>query len=173
MTPVLLFHPFVIGTVEAAYWAGWRFNPGKNAQVFNATAENPMKDFDPPLTAPQRHSYEVLLSTLKKSEKLDEDPGWRHLQSVAKPELDSNGRPLLRVPMEGSEIPVGVCRGNALHVSASAELLQSLLVTRLDAELRTKNAVVSEQLVKSDWKLLQSARDASQAGLKSLAADRD
>src|SRR5213079_1341884 len=52
VTPVLLFHPFVIGTVETAYWAGWRFNPGKNAQVFNATAENPMKDFDPPLTAP-------------------------------------------------------------------------------------------------------------------------
>jgi hypothetical protein len=31
VTPFLLFRPFVVGTVEAAYWTGWRFNPAKGA----------------------------------------------------------------------------------------------------------------------------------------------
>src|SRR5579863_3638476 len=38
VTPFLLFHPEVVGTVEVAYWAGWRFNPAKGALIFDATS---------------------------------------------------------------------------------------------------------------------------------------
>src|SRR6266498_6104208 len=165
VTPVLLFHPLLVGGVEVAYWAGWRFNPGKNALVFNASAGNPMKDFDPPLTATQRRSYAGLIATVRKSEELDDFPTWHHLQSDAKPQLDAEGRPFLQVLFDGREVPVGICRGTALRIAGSPELVQHLLLTHLDAELKVKNPRVSEQSVKSDWKLLESAREASRASL--------
>jgi hypothetical protein len=165
VTPVLLFHPFLVGGVEAAYWAGWRFNPGKDALVFNVAAANPMKDFDPPLTPAQRRSYAELIAAVRKSEELDDFPSWHHLQSDAKPQLDAEGRPFLQVPFDGREVPVGICRGNALRISGSPELVQHLLLTHLDAELKVKRPRVSEQSVKTDWKLLESAREASRAAL--------
>ena len=167
VTPVLLFHPFLVGGVEAAYWAGWRFNPGKDALVFNATASNPMKDFDPPLTAAQRNSYAERIAAMKKADELDY-PSWRQLQSEAQPQLDAEGRPFLQVPLDGREIPVGICRGNALHISGSPELVQHLLLTHLDAELKAKKVRISEESVKSDWNLLESARDASLAAADDL-----
>jgi hypothetical protein len=165
VTPVLLFHPFVIGGVEVAYWAGWRFNPSKDALVFNVAAANPMKDFDPPLTAEQRRAYAELIAAARKSEELDDFPSWHHLQSDAKPQLDAEGRPFLQVPFDGREVPVGICRGNALRISGSPELVQHLLLTHLDAELKAKKPRVSEQSVKTDWKLLESVREASRASL--------
>jgi hypothetical protein len=173
VTPVLLFHPFLVGGVEAAYWAGWRFNPGKDALVFNASAANPMKDFDPPLTAAQRKSYEERIAAMKRSGEIDY-PSWRQLQSEASPQLDAEGRPFLKVPLEGREVPVGICRGNALRISGSPELVQHLLLTHLDAELRAKKVRVSRELVKSDWNLLESAREASRAAADSaLPATND
>jgi len=129
VTPVLLFHPFVVGAVETAYLAGWRFNPGKGAMVFNAGADNPMKNFDPPLTASQRRSYENLVKAMKKSNELDEFPNWRSLQARATPQIDAQGRPFVQVKLDGKDVPVGICRGNALHVSGSPELLQNLLLS--------------------------------------------
>ena len=167
VTPVLLFHPFVVGAVETAYLAGWRFNPAKGAMVFNASADNPMKNFDPPLTASQRRSYENLVKAMRKSNELDEFPNWRTLQAQAIPQMDAKGRPLLEVKLDGKDVPVGICRGNALHVSGSPELLQNLLLSRLDEQLRNKKPRVSEQSIKSDWKLLESAREESRAALAS------
>ena len=168
VTPVLLFHPFVVGGVEAAYWAGWRFNPGKNALVFNVMAANPMKDFDPPLTAAQRRSYAELIAIARNSEELDDFPGWRSLQNDAQPQLDAEGRPFLQVQLDGREIPVGVCRGNALRVSGSRELVQHLLLAHLSEELKAKKPRISERAVRRDWELVESAREASQAALQGL-----
>ena len=39
VTPVLLFHPFVVGAVEAAYWTGWRFDPAKGALIFDPNSD--------------------------------------------------------------------------------------------------------------------------------------
>jgi len=164
VTPVLLFHPLLVGGVEAAYWAGWRFNPGKNALVFNPSAANPMKDFDPPLTAAQRRSYAELIASIRKSDELDY-PGWHRLQLEAKPQLDAEGRPFLQVSLDGREIPVGICPGNALRIPGSPELVQHLVLTHLDVELKAKKSRISEQSMKNDWKLLQSAREASRAAL--------
>lgn len=165
VTPVLLFHPFVVGAVEATYLAGWRFNPGKGAMVFNASAENPVRDLDAPMTASQRRSYEELIKSMKKSDELDEFPNWRRLQARSTPQVDAQGRPFVQVNVDGKDVPVGICRGNALHVSTSPELLQNLLLSRLDEQLRTKKPHISEQSIQSDWKLLESAREESRAAL--------
>ena len=154
----------LVGGVEAAYWAGWRFNPGKEALVFNPSAANPMEDFDPPLTAAQHRSYAELIASMRRSDELDY-PTWPRLQQEAKPQLDAEGRPFLQVSLDGREIPVGVCPGNALRIPGSSELVQHLVLTHLDAELKAKKSRISEQSVKNDWKLLQSAREASRAAL--------
>jgi hypothetical protein len=165
VTPVLLFHPFVVGAVEGAYLAGWRFNPAKGAMVFNAAAENPMKNLAPPLTSAQRRSYENQVKAMRKSDELDEFPDWRSLQARATPQMDAQGMPFVRVKLDGKEVPVGICRGNALHVSGSPELLQNLLLSRLDEQLRNKKPRISEQSIQSDWTLLESAREESRAAL--------
>jgi hypothetical protein len=165
VTPVLMFHPFVVAAVEGTYLAGWRFNPGKNALVFNATAANPMKDFDPPLTASQRRSYTELVVLMRKSNDLDEFPSWRHLEAHSTPQIDAQGRPFVQVDFDGREVPVGICSANALRVSRSPELVQDLVLSRLEEQLKTKKPRISEQSVKNDWKLLESARAVSEAGL--------
>ena len=165
VTPVLMFHPFVVAAVEGTYLAGWRFNPGKNALVFNATAANPMKDFDPPLTASQRRSYTELVALMRKSNDLDEFPSWRHLEAHSTPQIDAQGRPFVQVDFDGREVPVGICSANALRVSRSPELVQDLVLSRLEEQLKTKKPRISEQSVKNDWKLLESARAVSEADL--------
>jgi len=165
VTPVLMFHPFVVAAVEGTYLAGWRFNPGKNALVFNATAANPMKDFDPPLTASQRRSYTELVVLMRKSNDLDEFPSWRHLEAHSTPQIDAQGRPFVQVDFDGREVPVGICSANALRVSRSPELVQDLVLSRLEEQLKTKKPRIYEQSVKNDWKLLESARAVSEAGL--------
>ena len=165
VTPVLMFHPFVVAAVEGTYLAGWRWNPGKNALVFNASAANPMKDFDPPLTAAQRRSYTDLVALMRRSNELDEFPSWSHLEAHSTPQIDAQGRPFVQVNFDGREVPVGICSGNALRVSRSSELVQDLVLSRLEAQLKTKRPRISEQSVKRDWKLLESAREESEAEL--------
>jgi hypothetical protein len=171
VTPVLMFHPFVVAAVEGTYLAGWRFNPGKNALVFNATAANPMKDFDPPLTALQRRSYTELVALMRKSNDLDEFPSWRHLEAQSTPQIDAQGRPFVQVDFDGREVPVGICSANALRVSKSPELVQDLVLSRLEEQLKTKKPRISEQSVKNDWKLLESAREQSEATLTSAGSE--
>ncbi len=171
VTPVLMFHPFVVGAVEGTYLAGWRFNPGKNGLVFNASAANPIRDFEPPLTASQRHAYAELVAMMRKSNDLDEFPSWQHVEAHSTPQVDAQGRPFIQVNFEGREVRVGICAGNALRISKSPELVQDLLLSRLEAQLKSKKPRVSEQSVKTDWKLLQSAREESQAELKPVAGD--
>jgi hypothetical protein len=102
---------------------------------------------------------------MRKSDELDEFPDWRRLQAQAIPLMDAQGRPFVQVKLDGKEVPVGICRGNALHVSGSPELLQNWLLSRLDEQLRTKKPRISEPSIKSDWKLLESAREESRAAL--------
>lgn len=167
VTPVLLFHPFVIGGVEAAYWAGWRFNPAKGAYIFDPNSPDPERSLERPLTASQRRAYEALVVTAKKSEGEPEDiPAWKSIASHAQPQLDASGRPFLSVKLEGRDIPVVLCRENALRLSGSPELVRQLALTRLEADILPKKpAHASEQEVRNDWQLLQAAREQRQAAL--------
>lgn len=167
VTPVLLFHPFVVGAVEAAYWAGWRFNPAKDAYIFDPNSADPFRSLERPLTAEQRHAYEDLVVVARKAATESEGvPSWKQIATEARPKLDGEGHPYLEVALEGETVPVGLCRANALHLSGSPELVQELALTRLEMELKSKKpARVSEKELKRDWQLFQDAREAREASL--------
>jgi hypothetical protein len=165
--PFLLFHPIVVGTVEAAYWTGWRFNPAKNALIFNPNrnSEDQNGGIETPLTNLQRHSYESSLADLRRIES-ESVPNWRKLQASAEPQLDASGQPFLEMEADGVTVQVGVCRNNALRLSAPPEVAQQLLFTRLEQQLKPGNpSRTSLQQIESDWKLLQQAVEARQASL--------
>jgi len=172
VTPFLLFHPEVVGTVEVAYWAGWRFNPAKGALIFDATSgevSDPRDGLELPLTSAQRRSYEKALANLER-EQIDSGlPAWRKVESGAEPSLDASGQPFLKTSMEGHTILLGLSRGNALRLAAPPEFAQELVLTRLEDELKSRKPRASEQGIESDWNLLQRAVEARQAN---LAAER-
>jgi hypothetical protein len=165
VTPVLLFHPFVVGTVEAAYWAGWRFNPAKGAYIFDPNSQDPNRSLERPLTAEQRRAYEDLVTVARKAASESEGvPNWKKIATEAQPKLDAAGHPYLEVALEGETIPVGLCRANALRFSGSPELVQELALTRMELELKsTKPARISEKELKRDWQLFQDAREVREA----------
>jgi hypothetical protein len=139
VTPVLLFHPI--------------FDPATGLEM--------------PLTDAQRRAYESSVSALKRdAEEAESTPDWRKLAASAEPQLDAAGQPFLRIQMDGRTVHVGLCRGNALRLTAPPELVQELLLTRLEHELKPgKPSRASQQQVKNDWKMLQGAVEARQAAL--------
>ena len=164
VTPVLMFHPFVVGGVEAAYWAGWRFDPSQHALIFD-----PVSGLEPPITAAQRRWYEKSLLAIKK-ESIEPEPlpDWRKFEARTQPQLDAHGSPLLQVSASGETALVGVCRTNALRMFARPELVQGLLLARLEAELKPHNPPhASEPQIGRDWKLLEQATRATEASLNS------
>lgn len=167
VTPVLLFHPLVVGGVETAYWAGWRFNPGKGALIFDPASGDVSRGLEEPLTAAQRRSYQNLVEAMKRREAETEAlPSWRKVETASPVSLDAQGRAVLQVLLEGRVVPVGICRANALRISGSPELVEGLLLARIETELKPKNPIrTSESEIRSDWKLLESARATSEAAV--------
>jgi hypothetical protein len=169
VTPVLLFHPLVVGAVEAAYWAGWRFNPAKDALIFDANSwdiSDPRNALEHPLTTAERRSYQKSLSDVKRASLEAELPEWARLRATAEPQLDASGQPFLKTEIEGQTVLVGLSRGNALRLSAPPEFTQQLVLTRLEHELRPGNPPrTSRQQIENDWTLLQRAVEAREAEL--------
>lgn len=164
VTPVLLFHPFLVAGVEAAYWTGWRFDPAKGAKIFD-----PVQGLEPPLTAGQRNWYEKSVLAMKR-ENVDSEPlpNWHDFASRTEPELDASGRPFLRERGENTTTQVGICRDNALRMAAPPQLIEGLLFARLEQELKSKKpAHASEQQIQSDFMLLQQITKSSEAALTS------
>jgi hypothetical protein len=170
VTPVLLFHPFVVGTVEAAYWAGWRFNPAKGALIFDVSQwdlSDPRNALALPLTSTQRRSYEISLATVKRESIAAELLEWRKIQASAEPQVDASGQPFLKAQVEGETILIGLSRGNALRLTAPPEFTQELVLTRLEHQLKSsKPPRASQHGIESDWKLLEQAVEARQAELE-------
>lgn len=164
VTPVLLFHPVLVGGVEAAYWTGWRFNPAKDALIFD-----PANGLQRPLTSTQRKMYQKSLAAIKRETVESEPlPDWRKLEARTQPRLDADGQAMLEVQGDDQTAQIGICRDNALRMVAPPELLQDLMFARLEQELKpAKPPRVSRQQIESDWKLLQQATKASEASLAS------
>jgi hypothetical protein len=162
VTPILIFHPFVLGSVEAAYWTGWRFNPAKDALIFD-----PSYGLQAPLTQAQRNWYQKSLTAIEQ-ESMESDPlpDWRKFEARTQPQVDGRGRPFLEIQAEGETVRIGISRENALRMAAPADLVQDLMFARLQQELKPrKPAHISQRQVESDWNLLQQAMRASEASL--------
>ncbi|HZP17592.1 MAG TPA: hypothetical protein VFB00_06490 [Terriglobales bacterium] len=171
VTPVLLFHPVLVGTVEVSYWAGWRFNPAKGAMILDPNSPEPFNTPEPPLTAVERRQFEQMVSRARSAAaEAGSLPSWRKLQGGAEPGLDAAGHPVLRMTFEGRDVQVGLSRSNVLRLASPPELVEDLLLTRLEAELKPgKPMKTSESMLDTDWKLLQSTASARR---ESLSAKR-
>lgn len=162
VTPVLVFHPFLVVGIEAAYWTGWRFDPAKGALIFD-----PARGLETPLTAGQRAWYEKSVLAMK-HENLDAEPlpNWPKFTAHTEPKLDATGQPFLQSRGEDTTAQIGICRNNALRMAAPPQLVEGLLFARLDQELKAKKpAHASEQQIQSDFKLLQQLTKSSEASL--------
>ncbi len=168
IVPSAVVSPIFAGCVVAVYvgTGAGRFDPARQALVFNA-----QRDLEPPLGAEDRRSYQSELNHLIGNQ-LGADPAsessgarlekWRHLLRNATPDLDAQGRPVMRIPMGEEVVSVGVSSSNILGSDAPVPFTQQLLEARLHAELRRGSPPkVSESDVTRDWNLLQQAMNGS------------
>jgi hypothetical protein len=133
--------------------------------VFNAGRE-----LEPPLGAEDRRSYQSELNHLVADPPAEMSGArvekWRHLLRDAAPDLDAQGRPVLRIPMGEDVVSVGISGSNILANDAPEPFTQELLVARLRDELRRgKPPKASESDVMRDWNLLQKAMTGSDVEL--------
>lgn len=159
IVPSAFAHPIFAGCVAAVYvgiGAG-HWHPAHNASVF-FVGNDPQAPFD----AEDLRAYRLQLKHLlagtypdKKSER-SIAKAWEKLQSKAKPAVDADGRPVLRVQLDGELIEIGVSSDNILGSGAPPQLVRELLEARLASELRKRSARwISEREVARDWKLLE------------------
>jgi hypothetical protein len=162
MVPSAVASPIFAGCVVAIYvgTGAGRFDPSRQALVFNA-----QRELEPPLGTEDRLSYQSELNHLLENQ-LAADPAsetsaarlekWRHLLHNAVPQLDAQGRPVMRIPMGDAVVSVGISSSNFLASDAPAPFTEELLEARLHAELRRGSPPkVSESDVSRDWSLLQ------------------
>ena len=168
IVPSAVVSPIFAGCVAAVYvgTGAGRFNPSQQALVFNA-----QRALEPPLGAEDRRSYQSELNHLMENQ-LVADPGsesagarlekWRRLLHDAAPEFDSQGRPIMLIPVGEQVVSVGVSDSNILGSDAPQPLMQKLLEARLHAELRKGSPPkASESDITRDWNLLQKAMNGS------------
>ena len=162
VTPVLLVHPVLVVGVETAYWTGWRFDPAKGASIFD-----PVRGLETPLTSAQRAWYQKSLSAMK-HENIEGEPlpNWHDFVATTEPLLDATGQPFLQARGQDLTTQVGICRDNALRISAPPQLVEGLLFARLNQELKSKKpAHASVAQIESDLELLQQVTKSSEASL--------
>jgi hypothetical protein len=154
MLPLLVFHPVITGALVVAAADGARFNPARNAMVFDPSGE-----LDPPLDKAQRRVYQAQLDSLKRP-LAEGNPWygtkWQQLQADSVPRVNDSGDPLLEIKLGDDTVDQGLSRNNILSTSAPPELAEWILIQRLREELKKGGSPkASEQNAENDWALLQ------------------
>jgi hypothetical protein len=176
IVPSAVASPIFAGCVAAVYvgTGGTRFQPRRNARVF-VLGSGPQAPLDrEDLRAYQLELKHLLAGTYpdKKSER-SVTRAWEKLQSKAKPALDADGRPVLRIPVDGELVEVGASPENILSGHAPPELVSELLEARLASELRKRPARgISEMEVERDWELLEQSMTGMDGAVASRSAPR-
>ena len=158
IVPSAVVSPIFAGCVAAVYvgTGAGHFDPAKQALVFNA-----QRDLEPPLGREDRRSYQSELNHFAAKSATDSNRAriekWGRLLRNTAPDLDEQGRPVLRVRQGDEIVSVGISGSNILGNDMSQALTQQLLEARLATELRPGSPRVSESDVARDWKLLQKA----------------
>ena len=155
IVPSAVVSPIFAGCVAAVYvgTGAGHFDPAKQALIFSAE-----RDLEPPLGPEDRRSYELELNHLVAANPAETSDarGWGHLLRNAAPDLDIEGRPVLRVRRGDEDVTVGVAHGNVLLNDTALQFTQQILEARLHAELRrSPSPKVSESDLEHDWNLLQ------------------
>jgi len=154
MAAIVVLHPILAACLLAGDLGVDRFDPAKRAMVLASGPE-----LQPPLASSQRRSYQDQLNLLEQDSQVNiahEEKTWESLQSEAEPELDAEGRPMLKVHVGNDSVDMGIARDNVLTSSAPSALTEKLLTARLREELKRGSAPkASETEIDSDWELLQ------------------
>jgi hypothetical protein len=187
MLPLLVWHPYVAGSMVAAYLGRGRFDPAKNALILDANNQ-----FDTPLTRAERKAaqnrFEEIVPPVSpvgitervvghivvehiKERPIENDPRWSSLQAAAEPALDASGEPVLQVRSGGEITPVGIARTNILSVPESAEFAADVVKARLREELKPGTArKTARGDVESDFALLQRLLEPQSSRLAAVAS---
>jgi hypothetical protein len=166
IVPSAVASPIFAGCVAAVYvgTGAGRFDPARQAMVFNAG-----RDLEAPLGREDRRSYQSELNHLELNvtehglERAHTEE-WKRLLRKAAPDLDAQGRPVVRVQVGEEVVSIGVAGSNIFANDAPEQFTAQLLEARLRAELRRGSPPkASESDVTRDWNLLQKAVNGSDA----------
>jgi hypothetical protein len=165
IVPSVVVSPIFAGCVAAVYvgTGAGHFDPARQALVFNAE-----RALEPPIGAEDRRAYEIELKHLVADPAAENSRArierWGHLLRNTAPDLDAQGRLVLRMHVGEEVVSVGVSGSNILANDAPGQLVQQLLEARLHDELRRGNPPkVSESDVTRDWELLHKAMNGAEA----------
>jgi len=155
MVALAVFHPFIAGGVVMVYLVGDRFDPARNALVFNANGD--------PNTSVTKDDRRTYLNDLKALAIVDKetDPertgiSWRQFEEKAQIQLDESGHPAMQVPVGQEVVEMGVSRDGLVHDNAPVQLQRGLIVARLRQELaRSRAPRTSADGLHQDWQLLR------------------
>lgn len=157
IVPSAIVSPIFAGCVAAVYvgsGAG-HFDPAHHALVFN-----PQRDLEAPVGAEDRRAYQLELNHLMaagaEEMSVARSEKWGHVFRSGAPDLDAEGRPVLRIQRGKSVVSVGISGSNILSNEGAEPFAQQLLEARLRVELRRGSPPkVSESDLSRDWNLLQ------------------
>ncbi len=166
--PSAVVSPIFAGCVAAVYvgTGAGHFEPARNAMVFVVGS-----DPEPPLDREDRRAYQqelkhLLAGAYPEKPGQNADKAWEHLQSHAKVEVDTEGRPVLEMHVGENLVQVGVSADNILNGNAPPQLVRQLLEARLESELRHSSSHgITETEVTRDWELLEKTLGEGQSAL--------
>lgn len=163
MLALALFHPFIAGGVATAYVVGDRFNPARNADVFNLDGEP-----GPAPSGAEKRAYLKKLHALapegERHSKFDGEAVWKQFLESAAPRLDAERQAGLEGPSGGVPIRLGVTRTGLEPDFAFLDFQESLMVARMKQALgRSRAPRISSSELRADWELLERIDDARRA----------
>ncbi|HEV2395416.1 MAG TPA: hypothetical protein VGS27_00560 [Candidatus Sulfotelmatobacter sp.] len=167
IVPSAIISPIFAASVAAVYVGSGasHFSPARGALVYVAgnDPEKPLGHED--IRAYQQQLKHYLAGTYPdQTENVEKT--WAKLQSRAKPAVDAEGHPVLRMQVGSEIVDVGLSTENVLTSKASPELVRHLLEARLQLELQRSPHRISETEVARDWDLLQKASGKTESGLR-------
>ncbi len=182
IVPSAIVSPIFAGCVAAVYLGtnADHFDPARQALVYN-----PLRPLEAPIGAEDRRAYQSELSHLMADPSSGSQvspssfAGATHTEKLgrllhnADPDLDEEGRPVLRIGTGEGRVTIGISAGN-IFVSESPDLFtQRLLESRLREELRRGSPPkASESDVERDWQMLVTARNVSEERVTSAPPAR-
>ena len=177
MLPLLVLHPYVAGSLIAAYWGRGRFDPSKNALVLDSNDQ-----LNAPLTRTERRAAQDRFEEMVRSapaarvtaSSAEGEPHWAAVQAGADPVIDASGEPMLHIRSRGQIMLVGIARTNIMNDPEGVEFATELLKARLSEELKPANArKTARSDVEIDFLILRRLLEPQPGGLASVAGSAD
>ena len=171
MVPLGVFHPVLAGGIVSAYLLGDRFNPARDAMVFDMNG-----DPDSPVTGNERKTYLKNLEATMSAGGKDgghDAASWRQFEETASFRLDQSGHPFLQGSFRGQTFDMGISRDTITGEGVPAELQRGLFEARLRQQLtRGRAPKISGDELHEDWRLLQEINAPGQPEEVSRRLDR-